>query len=189
MLSIVILASGEGTNAEQIIRYLNEKNIEVRFHIFCNRADAGIIERSKRLGVACRVFNKTEYLSGEIASAIQLLQPDLIVLAGFLWLIPAEFVKLFKGKIINIHPALLPNYGGKGMYGIHVHEAVKKNNEKETGITIHWVNEHYDEGGFIFQARTEITDADSIEDISKKVRALELKWYPKIVEMLTTTEP
>jgi len=185
MKRIIILASGSGSNAENIIAYFREhQQIEVSA-VLTNKSAAPVIERCKRLKVPVLYFNKAAFSDSKVILDFLLSQkPDLIVLAGFLWKIPKQLVAAFPNKIVNIHPALLPKYGGKGMYGNKVHEAVKENNETETGITIHFVNEHYDEGAIIHQAKTQITSKDTTEKIAEKVHALEYEHFPKVIEKL-----
>lgn len=182
MKRIAVFASGSGTNAQKIMEYF-EQNREVEITlVLSNKKTAQVLERAKNFGVATSVFNrKTFYESKEVIELLQTKQIDLIVLTGFLWLIPQNLVKVFPQKIINIHPALLPNYGGKGMYGMRVHQAVFENKEKETGITIHYVNEKYDEGQVIFQAKTNIESKDTPETIAQKVQVLEHTHFPEIV--------
>ena len=182
---IVIFASGGGTNAENIITYFNNSEQVSCEAVFCNRKQAGVLERAKRLGVKSVVFNKTEFLESDtVLNQIESINPDLIVLAGFLLKIPEAMVKAFNHKIINIHPALLPKYGGKGMYGMHVHQAVVDHKEKESGITIHYVNQNYDEGAIIFQAKCPVENTDTVEDVAKKIHELEMEHFPKVIEEL-----
>ena len=183
MKEIVLLASGSGSNVENIVNYFKDhESIRVSC-VLTNKSDAPVLERCKRLGVPALYFNRTAFVkSNVVLKGLQSLNPSLIVLAGFLWKIPQDLVSAFPNKIINIHPALLPKYGGKGMYGANVHEAVKKNGEKETGITIHLVNEEYDEGATIFQAKIPLNEKDTPESIAQKVHMLEYEHYPKIIE-------
>ncbi|MBT8252897.1 MAG: phosphoribosylglycinamide formyltransferase [Flavobacteriaceae bacterium] len=185
MKRIVIFASGSGSNAENLIRFFqNSSNAEV-VQVLTNNPRAKVIDRCNRLNVSCLVFNRAAfYQSNDVLDFLSLKNPDLIVLAGFLWKIPESFIKSFPNKIINIHPALLPKYGGKGMYGMHVHNAVIANKEAESGISIHWVNEHYDEGAIIFQARCRISPEDSADDLVAKIHELEMTHFPKVVESL-----
>ena len=184
MKNIVIFASGSGSNAEAIINHFKVGSIARVSAIFTNKADAGIIERAKNHAIPFEVFSKADFGEARFIDLVKSYQPELIVLAGFLLKIPEDFVQAFPNQIINIHPALLPKYGGKGMYGNNVHKAVLENKETESGMTIHYVNEHYDEGNIIFQESTDITDCTSAEEIAKRVLALEHKNYPKIVEEL-----
>lgn len=185
MKEIVLFASGSGSNVENIINYF-EGNNHVRIScVLTNKSDAPVLERCKRLGVPAIHFNRSAFATSNIVlELLKSLNPSLIVLAGFLWKIPERFVTAFPNRIINIHPALLPKYGGKGMYGTHVHQAVKDNNEKETGITIHYVNKNYDEGNIIFQHKVSLTPKDTVENIAKKVHALEYQHFPEVIEQL-----
>ena len=181
---IILFASGSGTNVENIIKYFHD-NIHVEIvGVFTNNPKAGVIDRVDQMKIPLNIFNKLELYNGELVKQICLLTPDLIVLAGFLLKIPLDFTKIFFKKIINIHPSLLPKHGGKGMYGDRVHQSVKKARDKETGISIHYVNEHYDEGSIIFQAKVRVLDQDSIRKIARKVHRLEYKYYPEIIQKL-----
>lgn len=183
--SIVFFASGSGSNVENIVTYFRKKGADVEFRILCNNSGAGVVERAKRLGVPIELFDRAAFReSNTVLDKLESWQPDLIVLAGFLWLMPENIVRAFPGKIINIHPALLPKFGGKGMYGMKVHQAVIEGKEKETGITIHFVNEHYDEGKLILQELCFIDKDDTAESVAKKVHELEYEHFPKVVEKL-----
>ncbi len=183
MKRIAIFASGSGSNMQKIVEHFEKSEIAEIALVLSNNPDAYVLERADNLEIPTLVFNKHEfYDTTEIVEALQACRIDFVVLAGFLWLIPISLIKQFPNKIINLHPALLPLYGGKGMYGHHVHNAVKANNEKETGITIHFVNEKYDEGAIVFQKATELTSADTIDDITFKVQQLEHHYFPRIVE-------
>lgn len=185
MRNIIILASGSGSNAENIIQHFAGREGVRVSHVLTNRSDAYVLERAKRLGVSTKVFDRTAfYDNNEVLDFLRSCQPDLIVLAGFLWLVPAALVEAFPQRIINIHPALLPAYGGKGMYGAKVHEAVVANGDGETGITIHYVNTRYDEGAVIFQARCPVDPGDSAEQVAQKVHALEYEHFPRVIEEL-----
>lgn len=186
MNKIVIFASGTGTNAENIILHFNKRSQETVFEIFTNNPNAKVIEKAKKLNVICEVFNKDALLDDTLLKKLKKFNPDLIVLAGFLLKFPDHIIKSFPYKIINIHPALLPKYGGKGMYGNKVHQAILDNHEKETGITIHYVNEHYDEGGIIFQKTINIENCKSSEEIAEKVHELEQLHFPLVIEKLIT---
>lgn len=186
MKKIVLFASGSGTNAENIIVHFNKGSQSNVVAVFTNNPHAKVIERAKNHDVKVLVFNKEELSQGTVLNHLKDIQPDLIVLAGFLLKFPEHIVKEFLNKIINIHPALLPNYGGKGMYGMNVHKAVLENKEKETGITIHYVNEHYDEGGIIFQQSVNIEECTTPEQIAEKVHELEHEFFPLIIERLIT---
>ena len=182
MKNIAIFASGSGSNAEKIIEYFkNSSTVNVKA-IFCNNPEAGVIERAERLKVNCQLFDRQAFKSDAVLHQLQDMEIDFIVLAGFLWLVPQSFISKYPNKIINLHPALLPKYGGKGMYGHHVHEAVIDNEEKESGITIHFVNEAYDEGAIIFQAKYVIDPHDSALDIAAKGQVLEHIYFPTTIE-------
>jgi phosphoribosylglycinamide formyltransferase 1 len=182
MKRIVVFASGSGSNAENIIEYFNKASTAKVVHVLCNRKNAKVFERCKRLNIPCLYFTKEDFFeTNKILNFIKE-TADLIVLAGFLWKVPLEMTQAFPKKILNIHPALLPNYGGKGMYGIHVHRAVFENKEKETGITIHFVNEQYDKGAIVYQAKTELEESDTPETIAQKIHLLEQRYFPRIIE-------
>ena len=183
MKNIVIFASGSGTNAANIIRYLSEKKSASVKCVITNNPKAGVIEKAKNLGVPAVIFDKEALINpANLLADLNDLETDLIVLAGFLKKIPDEVVKAFPNRIINIHPALLPKYGGKGMYGMHVHEAVIQNKEPKSGITIHYVNENYDEGGIIFQSKTPVFEDDTPESLAERIHKLEYEYFPQIVE-------
>ena len=183
-MNLVIFASGSGSNAEQIItRFAHSSKVKIT-HIFTNNPSAGVIERAERLQIPCSVFTRADYTNGTFLRKIQSLHTDWIVLAGFLWLVPAEFVKAFPQRIINLHPALLPKFGGKGMYGHFVHEAVVAAGETTSGITIHFVNEHYDEGAIIFQSSFPVLASDTPTDVARKGQVLEHRDFPKVIESL-----
>lgn len=184
MKKLIVFASGSGTNAENIVNYFNSGTLARVSSVLTNKPDAGVLQRCDRLGIPALYFNKHAFLGGTVLDMLRAEDPDLIVLAGFLWKIPADFIAAFPNKIINIHPALLPKFGGKGMYGNKVHEAVKKSGEVETGITIHYLNEQYDEGAIIHQAKTEIDQNDSVKAIAEKVHTLEYEHYPQVIEKL-----
>lgn len=182
MKNVAILASGSGSNAENIIKHFSgSKDVHIPF-VLCNKKDAFVHERAKSLGVKSMTFSKNELENGEILNLLKRENIDFIVLAGFLLKIPAEWVEAFQNRIVNIHPALLPKFGGKGMYGMRVHEAVVANGEKESGITIHYVNEVYDSGAIIFQAKCDVLPTDSPEDVANKVHALEYEHFPRVIE-------
>jgi len=183
--NIAIFASGSGTNAENIIRYFRTSSLGKVRLVLCNRPDAGVLIRAKNTDIQSVIFNKTEfYESDKILNILLSHKIDLVVLAGFLWLVPGNLLKTFQGRMINIHPALLPAYGGKGMYGDKVHKEVINNHEKESGITIHFVNEQYDEGDILFQARCKIVEGESAESLAKKIHELEYKYFPSVIEDL-----
>lgn len=180
---LVLFASGSGSNVENIVNHFADKQEVEITAVYCNKEGAGVLDRAKRLGIPSRVFSRTEWRDPEgICRELVQSNTDLIVLAGFLWLVPAHIVSAFAERIINIHPALLPKYGGKGMYGHHVHEAVVAHGEKETGITIHYVNEHYDEGAIIFQKSVALSPADSPNEVAQKVHQLEYAHFPQVIE-------
>ena len=185
MKRIVIFASGSGSNAENIIKYFNHNSEATVVQVLTNKRDAKVIDRANNLKISALYFNKFAfYESDHILNMLNSIKPDLIVLAGFLWKFPQNILTHFPNKVINIHPALLPKYGGKGMYGMHVHEAVVAHKEQETGITIHYVNEQYDEGAIVFQAKTELKEADSASDVAKKIHLLEQEHFPKVIAAL-----
>jgi phosphoribosylglycinamide formyltransferase-1 len=181
MKRIAIFASGSGSNAENIITYFNATKTALVTKVFCNSKNAKVFERCKRLEIDAVLFSKDDFLKSDVVLDQVKSVADIVVLAGFLWKIPTNLIETYPNKIINIHPALLPKYGGKGMYGMHVHNAVKENKETETGITIHYVNENYDEGGIIFQATTKLEPSDSAEDIAQKIHTLEYEHFPKVI--------
>jgi phosphoribosylglycinamide formyltransferase-1 len=179
---IAIFASGSGTNAAEIFSHFKEHDkIKVSL-LLSNNPTAYVLERAKKAGVPYKVFGKNELNKGDVLRWLQDYHITHIVLAGFLWLIPKNILDAYPDRIINIHPALLPKYGGKGMYGSKVHEAVKAAGEDETGITIHLVNQNYDEGAIIFQASTSIASTDTPDMIAEKVHGLEHEHYPRIIE-------
>jgi len=185
MKRIAIFASGSGSNAENIAQYfrLNDQ-VEISI-IVSNKTNAFVHQRAKKLGIPSLTITRNMfYKTDQLINILQCLEIDLIVLAGFLWLVPEQLISSFPSQIINVHPALLPKYGGKGMYGQHVHEAVKANGDKETGITIHYVNPKYDEGQIIHQSKCTLTLTDTVEDITKKIHALEFEYFPKVIESL-----
>ncbi len=180
---IVIFASGNGTNTQNVIKYFQNTNVAEVVCVFSNKKDAKALNRSKALKVEALSFSKAEMLAPKgLLSLLKERKPDLIVLAGFLLKFPENIIKTFQNKVINIHPALLPKYGGKGMYGHYVHQAVVKNKETETGITIHYVNQQYDEGAIIFQKKINIAPTDTPEDVAIKVQGLEHQWFSKVIE-------
>ncbi len=181
---IVLFASGSGTNVENIIRFFRQNpQVEV-LNILTNNPKAGVIDRIRPMKIPTIVFDKEQLNSGVLSQQLELLNPDLIVLAGFLLKIPLDFTNAFRNKIINIHPSLLPKHGGKGMYGDRVHQSVKDSGDKETGISIHYVNENYDEGSVIFQAKVEVAEEDSISQIAHKVHQLEYKHFPEVIQKI-----
>ncbi|MDR3706536.1 MAG: phosphoribosylglycinamide formyltransferase [Paludibacteraceae bacterium] len=182
---IAIFASGSGSNAENIVLHFNQNpSIKVNL-ILTNNSIAGVLDRAKRLNVPTAVFSAKELKeTNTIPSLLKEYDIDFVVLAGFLLKVPDSLIKAYPNRIVNIHPALLPKYGGKGMYGSRVHEAVVAAGEKESGITIHYINEHYDEGNIIFQGKCEVSPSDTPDDVANKVHELEYKYYPSVIENL-----
>lgn len=186
---LVLFASGSGSNVERIAAHFAEDARVAISGVLCNNTKAGVIDRCRRLGLPLYCFNRPAFDPPEgLLALLAGLEPDLIVLAGFLWKIPDAMVEAYPERIVNIHPALLPKYGGKGMYGMNVHRAVVENKEPETGITIHFVNEAYDEGAVIFQARTAVTPELTPEDVASKVHELEYAHFPRVIEELLNLE-
>jgi phosphoribosylglycinamide formyltransferase 1 len=183
--NIAIFASGSGTNAQRIAEYFsNHPEIAVSM-ILSNKPDAYVLVRAKKLNIPSVVFDRHGfYDTNEISGLLKKNKIDLIVLAGFLWLIPGNLIKTYRGRIINIHPALLPKYGGKGMYGSRVHEEVIQSGDKESGISIHYVNEKYDEGNIIFQAKCKVLPDDTPDTLAQRIHQLEYKHYPEIIEKI-----
>lgn len=186
MYKIVIFASGSGSNAEKIILHFKDNSSVNVLGVFSNKSDAKVLERASNLNVPDFVFNKEELNSDVVLNKLNEIKPDLIVLAGFLLKFPTAIIQAYPNKIINIHPALLPKYGGKGMYGMRVHQTVLESNDKETGISIHYVNEHYDEGAIIAQYSVNVENCTSAEEIAQKVHELEHKYFPVVVENILT---
>ena len=173
MIRIIILASGSGTNAENIIRYFKSKELVKITYVLSNNASAGVLEKAKSAGVKTRTFKRTEfYKTNDIIDLLKA-EADFIVLAGFLWKVPQNVLDAFPNRIINIHPALLPKFGGKGMYGMNIHRAVVDNRESETGITIHYVNENYDEGKIILQKTLTIKSDETALTLENRIKILE----------------
>ncbi|MDX9695178.1 MAG: phosphoribosylglycinamide formyltransferase [Bacteroidales bacterium] len=187
MNNLAIFASGSGTNAENLIKAFKENKKITISTIFSNNKDAYVIQRAINHNIKYHIFSRPDfYQSQKVLNLLKENNIDFIVLAGFLWLIPEYLIDAFPNKIINIHPALLPKYGGKGMFGMNVHESVVKNKEPETGITIHYVNKDYDKGSIIFQAKCPVLPTDSADDVAKKVHELEYMHFPKVVEQVIT---
>lgn len=181
MKKIVVFASGSGTNAENIIKYFASSGTGTVAAVFTNNPNAAVIERAKNNKTPTVVFTKEELFEGIVLQKLKEFNLSLIVLAGFLLKFPQNIIVSYPNKIINIHPALLPKYGGEGMYGMNVHKAILENKEKETGITIHYVNEHYDKGGVIFQKRLPLTGSETVEDVAKKIHLLEQQFLPEVI--------
>jgi phosphoribosylglycinamide formyltransferase-1 len=185
MRNIAIFASGSGTNAENLIRYFSNKNSARVSLVLSNRAEAQVLKRAAALNVNTVFFDREElYKNQTVLEYLTMYNIDFIVLAGFLWLIPDNILKTYEKRIVNIHPALLPAYGGKGMYGDAVHKAVIANHEIVSGITIHYVNSLYDEGDIIFQAECAVDPSDTAETLAAKIHALEYEHFPRVVENL-----
>ena len=184
MKKIIVFASGSGTNAENIIKYFAKTKTAKVVSVFTNNASAKVIERAKNHQVPVEIFSKNELIDRNVLQRIQKIDPDLIVLAGFLLKFPDNIIEQYPNKIINIHPALLPKYGGKGMYGMHIHRAIVNNKEKETGISIHYVNANYDKGGIIFQKNIALSDEDTPETVAEKIHELEQKYFPEIIQTI-----
>ncbi len=182
---IAIFASGSGSNAQKIMEHFKKNELAEVTLVLTNNPEAYVLQRADNFEIPAHVFNRREfYQSNEILSLLEKLKIDLIVLAGFLWLVPQNLLDAYPNRIINIHPALLPAFGGKGMYGDYVHRAVLTAGEKESGITIHFVNEHFDKGEIIQQFRFKIEPQDQLENIRFKIQQLEHQHYPKVIESL-----
>jgi phosphoribosylglycinamide formyltransferase 1 len=184
MKKILVFASGNGTNAEKIFQHFEQHPRVKVIGLCCNKEGAGVVEKAEKYSIPVWLITASQLNSLEFLKQIQEQKPDLVVLSGFLLKIPESLVQAFPNQIVNIHPALLPNYGGKGMYGMHVHQAVFDHMEKETGITIHYVNEQYDEGAIIFQAKTDISGCSSPDEIATKVHELEHIHFSKVIEQI-----
>lgn len=186
MKKIIIFASGSGTNAENIMHYFTDSDVVSINYVITNNREAQVIARAGKFAVPVKILEKGELITAKFLNFLKK-EGDLIILAGFLLKIPESVVGAFPDRIINIHPSLLPKYGGKGMYGKHVHEAVVANKEKESGITIHFVNEKYDDGAIIFQKKVSIEEGDSPEAVAAKIHELEQKYFPQIIEKVVLT--
>jgi phosphoribosylglycinamide formyltransferase-1 len=190
MRNIAIFASGSGTNAENIIRYFSNNKSAVVSLVLSNRREAYVLKRAASLNVRSVFFDRKDlYEKEKVSRYLSMYKIDFIVLAGFLWLIPENILNTYEKRIINIHPALLPKHGGKGMYGERVHETVIAKHEKESGITIHYVNNQYDKGDIIFQTRCPVTPEDTPETLAAKVHELEYRHFPSVIEELVTKLP
>ncbi|MDB2494844.1 phosphoribosylglycinamide formyltransferase [Flavobacteriaceae bacterium] len=189
MKRIVVFASGSGTNAENIIKYFQKTEIASVTLLLSNNKKAKVLERAKKLSVPFLAFTKAEMNTTDlIIKTLHRERPDLVILAGFLLKFPENILTIFLNKVINIHPALLPKYGGKGMYGMNVHEKVIANREKETGITIHYVNKNYDEGAIIFQKSFLLSQNETASSVADKIHDLEYKYFPRVIEQLLTSK-
>lgn len=182
MKRILIFASGSGSNAENIIKYFKDSALATVTQVLTNNEHAKVLERCERLNIKSLVFNRKEFSKEDTILNLLKNEADYIILAGFLWRVPQKIVDAFPNKIINVHPALLPKYGGKGMYGMNVHKLVVENKEKESGITIHFVNENYDEGAIIFQKSVKLDENDTPEEVASKIHELEYEHFPKVIE-------
>lgn len=181
--AIAIFASGGGSNAQKIIEHFQNSRLGRVVLVVCNKPNAGVLAIAADYKIPTQLIDRESFYNTEdLLAVLKHYKVDLVVLAGFLWLMPGYLVRAFPNRMLNIHPALLPKFGGKGMYGHHVHEAVKASGETETGMTIHFVNEHYDEGDIVFQARCGVTSNDSPEDIARNVLALEHRFFPETIE-------
>lgn len=183
-INIIIFASGNGSNAENIIKYFTKTNHNIQFKVVTNNQNAGVIKRCENLKIEYLIYKKKDFENNKVLKFLIKTKPYLIILAGFLLKIPINIINNFEKKIINIHPSLLPKYGGKGMYGMNVHKKVIENKEKESGISIHYVNSNYDEGEIIFQKSIEINYPSNSEKLSKKIHKLEMEYFPKTIEKL-----
>jgi phosphoribosylglycinamide formyltransferase-1 len=184
MIRIAIFASGNGTNVQRITEYFRERSASIAVDlILSNKPDAFVLERARNLGISSIIFSRQEfYESDRIPDLLKEHEIEYVILAGFLWLVPDSILKAYPGRILNIHPALLPRYGGKGMYGMKVHETVISSHDKESGITIHLVNEYFDEGQILFQAKCSIEETDTPGSLAEKIHALEYRYFPQVIE-------
>jgi phosphoribosylglycinamide formyltransferase-1 len=185
MKNIAIFASGSGTNAENIIKYFSTSNSAKVTLVLSNKPDAFVLERAAKLGIPSVFFDRNQFYSSEsVIGHLKSHNIDFIVLAGFLWLVPGSILSSYHKRLINIHPALLPSFGGKGMFGDKVHKAVLLKGDKESGITIHYVNELYDDGDIIFQARCKVLPGDSPDSLAHRIHELEYRHFPAVIEKL-----
>jgi phosphoribosylglycinamide formyltransferase 1 len=187
MPRLAVFASGNGSNAQRIIEYFSGHSTITINLILCNKPDAYVLTRASNLGIPAMIFNRTTFYSSDLVrETLESNHIDFLILAGFLWLIPQNLLTVYPGRIINIHPALLPKYGGKGMYGMRVHEAVIAAGDPVSGITIHRVDENYDEGKIIFQAKCPVDKEDTPESLAEKIHALEYRYFPEVIEKTVT---
>jgi len=185
MMKIAIFASGNGTNAERIASYFSKGELARVSLILTNNPEAGVLKRAEKLSVPTVVFSRKEFSkTKDIVNLLKANEIDLVVLAGFLWLVPSNILQAYPDKVVNIHPALLPKYGGKGMYGNHVHEAVIAAGDGQSGITIHFVNEKYDDGNIIFQSKVDVDQSDTADTLADKIHDLEYAHFPVVIEEL-----
>ena len=184
MFNFAIFASGNGSNALSIINYFEGQQNGTVSIIICNKQGAGVIDVAKEKNIKYAVLDKNEFHSGTVVNLLASNNISMVILAGFLLKISPQLIKLYPNKIINLHPSLLPKYGGKGMYGMHVHQAVIDNKEHESGISIHFVNENYDQGDIVFQAKTTLDPLETVSTLAKKIQKLEHKYYPQIIQKL-----
>ena len=186
---IVIFASGSGTNAVKLIEHASLNNTYRVLSVFSNKKNAPVLEKAQTRNIPTTTFTKEAFYENDtVKSQLEQLKPELIVLAGFMWIFPQDILEEFPQRVVNIHPALLPKYGGKGMYGDHVHKAVLENNEERSGISIHYVNENYDEGRIIAQYETRIAEDETLDSLKQKIHQLEHEHYPKIIDELLKQE-
>ena len=186
---IVIFASGSGTNAVKLIEHASLNNTYRVLSVFSNKKNAPVLEKAQTRNIPTTTFKKEAfYENNTVKDQLEQLKPALIVLAGFMWIFPQDILAEFPQRVVNIHPALLPKYGGKGMYGDHVHKAVLENNEERSGISIHYVNENYDEGRIIAQYETRIAEDETLDSLKQKIHQLEHEHYPKIIDELLKQE-
>jgi len=189
MQRLALFASGNGSNAQRIIEYFSGHPTITINLILCNKPDAFVLNRAEKLGIPAMIFTRTLFYQTDLVlETLKSYHIDFLILAGFLWLIPKNLLSAFPGRIINIHPALLPKYGGKGMYGMKVHETVIAAGDPVSGITIHYVDENYDEGRIIFQTKCVISERDSSESLAAKIHALEYRYFPEIIEQVVTND-
>ena len=189
MPRLAVFASGNGSNAQRIIEYFSGDPTITISLILCNKPGAYVLIRAGNLGIPAVVFSRTSfYETNQVQKTLETYHIDFIILAGFLWLIPKNLLELFPGRIINIHPALLPKFGGSGMYGLKVHEAVLASGDSVSGITIHHVDENYDEGRIIFQAECPVSRGETPESLAAKIHALEYRYFPEVIEKIVTRD-
>ena len=182
-INIAVFASGSGTNAEEIFKYFKGHHSIAVKGLLTNNPKALAIKRAERNNIPYLVFNKQDFVNkGHVSATLREWEIDALVLAGFLWLIPEYLIESFPDKIVNIHPALLPKFGGKGMYGAYVHQAVLNSAQEESGITIHLVNKQYDKGKIVFQEKCQVLPQDTAGTLAKRIHELEHRYYPKVIE-------